>query len=738
MKTMYKKKNALFLIVVVDILLVLSVLWLMQYVRGLLNTDVRINLTEIVSQNKDVITSKLDVELNNIKLESKQLAERFRQAGEKTNEELGEIFIRYAQETQDESLVWSTAEGKAVSATGKQFEITGRSYFQIGMSGKANISERLLSRVNAEDVFVLCVPLELDGKIIGTIQKQYSPSEIYSLCSASLFADKGTTFIINSQGYILVNAEQSQYNRETDNYFRIVYMNDPDASIKLEDDIQSNRSGFMEVIYNGQKVFFAYTPIEEIHDWYLITSIPTQTVSPNSNSVIKLFYVVLLVIALIFSFSIIYFWNVKRKQQAELERIAFVDTVTGGESFTKFSLELNNTLTVTSDRQYYLCVFDIDNFKYINSQYGFEAGDKILKGLYDYYSQRLHDNERIAHITNDNFVMLLRDVSESRLKELINFQMSINSIKLYLSAGVYQITDPSENINLMVDKARTAANKSKGLHFKRVEFYSDRLSEVIAHDERLKRSVEQALKNHEIVPFFQPKVDINTGRLVGAEALARWCKSDGTLVYPDEFIPACERTGQIVLIDMAILERTLKFIRRNLDEGVKCTPISVNFSRLHMFNDNFINQVLQRLEAYNVPPNLLEVELTETAIFDNFESINALIKKLHQHGLRVSMDDFGSGFSSLNMLKEIEIDVMKIDRGFLLSSESNTRQKTIFGSIVHMAKKLNIDVVAEGVETIDNISLLKEFGCDYAQGYYYSKPMEEFLFSKIYMEGKIC
>lgn len=737
MQKKISKSKLFILIILSDIMLIIAIFILMNYVQLLLNKDIKINLSEVVTQNEEVISSKLTLELNNIEMAAKQISDSLFADFNLEQDSLEKKFLSYVIKTNDKSLLFADDTGEAINADGQKFDISGRAYFRLGMQGTPNISERLISRIGGKDVFVLCVPVIHNQKVVGTLQKQYTPQEMYSICSASVFAEQGFSYIINSQGYILISSENSQYNRESDNYYRIIYLSDPNASTQLENDIKSNQSGFFEAVIDDKRVFSAYTPIEQIHDWYLISSIDTQAVSPNGNTVVKLFYFILLVLALLFLLSSVYYWHLKRKQKEKLEQIAFVDAVTGGCSYTKFTVDMQSILEIYPQKQFYICSLDIDNFKFINSYYGYETGDRILRHIYCHYSQLLLTNECIARVTGDQFAVLLEDASAQRLKDFFDSEIIFEDIKIYMSAGIYHISAPAQSVNFMVDKARIAARKNKGTRFKQIEHYNKEDDEENSQNEQMKRAIELALKDNEIIPFFQPKVDINTNQLVGAEALARWRTKDGQLIPPYKFIPLCEHTGLITLVDFTIFEQTLQFIKESIDNGITCVPISVNFSRMHLLNCNFLSYVLDKLHQYQVPPELIEFELTETVMFENTELINDFINNLHMHGLKISMDDFGSGYSSLHMLKDIDIDVLKMDGGFLKGSESNDRQKIIFGSTVQMAQKLKISVIVEGVETIENVNLMKEFNCSYAQGYFFAKPMSITDFRCIYKEGQI-
>lgn len=732
-------KNKFFILtIIVDVILLIVVFYLMTYVRFLLKEDARINLSEIVTQNKNVISSKVQLELNKLELDANILADRFALAGSDiSDKEMKEIFLDYIAHKGDTSLIWAFADGEAVSGKGTELNIAARNYFRIGISGIPNISERVVSRLNGEDIFVISVPVYYNKKIVGTVQKQYPPTGMHDLMSASLFSDQGYSYIINSQGYILIFSRQDQYNRESDNYFRILYQTDPKASKRLERDIKNKDSGFMEAVIDGKDMFFAYTPIDKVYDWYLISGINKNAVSPNSRVILWMFYSVLLLVILLFSLSMFYYMFQKKRQRADLEYIAFVDTITFGDTYTKFMMDMRDIMKSPAEKKYCLCAFDIVNFKFINSFYGFEAGDRILRDLYWIYSKKINPNERIARVHSDHFVMILEDTSEKRIRELIEEEYHFGDIIIYISAGLYAITDRSESVNLMFDKANLASNKVKGVRYNYIEYYSDAFDKELTRNEQTKRAIEGALDAGEIIPYFQPKVDLYTREVVGAEALARWRKKDGTMISPGEFIPICEKCGLITLVDMMVFEKTLQFIKKNLDAGVKCLPISVNFSRVHLHDQTFIENFFRKFIDYGVSPSLIEVELTETLIFDNSDSINEFIDTLHAHGVKISMDDFGSGYSSLHMLKDINIDVLKIDRSFLLDTAYPERRKAVFGSVVEMAKKLDIQVVVEGVETEENLTLVKEFGCRIVQGYYFAKPMDAEAFGQIYVKGTI-
>lgn len=730
-------KALLVFLLSMNVALAALVVFLMRHVQELLDSDTRINLTEVVSQNKDAITSRLMLNVRSLDVISAQITETMKAANVADEAEVEQFLKEHALANNTHTVFVADRKGKVTWKNGDTMDISGRKYFRIALSGTANISDKSISRIDGADIFIISVPLIYQDKIIGTVQRIYTAKEFYEICSPSLFSAQGFIFIINSEGYVILHSTHPGCWATSDNYYRDLFMNGNEATAtKLKEDIQNNRTGFQESIQHGQKIFSAYSPIDKAHDWYLITSVPTSIVSPNANLVIKIFYVILLALAVAFASSATYFLWYKGKQRLHLEKIAFEDSITGGNTYTKFMVDAAKELQSAPDATFHIVKFDIDNFKYINKFYGFEFGDTILRRIVESITPALCADETLARVSSDHFVMLLRDANEKRLNTLFS-SIEGGEFSLYFSAGVYTVTDKKEGINLMVDKAATAAQTAKGVLGKYIVYYTEDFDRTNMHNEQLKRAVVQGIENQEFVPFFQPKVDINTRRLVGCEALARWRTAEGKLVSPAQFIPMSEQTGLIVDIDMMIYEKVLRFLKEHMNAGHECVPVSVNFSRLHLLDEVFFDKVLGKLAEYNVPAHLIELELTESAIFDNIDNICAFTERMHSYGFLIAMDDFGSGYSSLNMLKDVPIDILKIDKGFLDAARDNNRRDIIFSSIVVMARKLGIRIVVEGVEYLENVELMRECGCSVAQGYYFAKPMPEEDFSKVMVQGSV-
>ncbi|MDL0334377.1 EAL domain-containing protein, partial [Clostridioides difficile] len=285
--------------------------------------------------------------------------------------------------------------------------------------------------------------------------------------------------------------------------------------------------------------------------------------------------------------------------------------------------------------------------------------------------------------------------------------------------------------NTIMDRANTARKTIKGGHKNSFAFYDKEMHKKILKEKEIENSMVDALNNGEFIVYFQPKYSLSDYQIIGAEALVRWDNPQKGLIPPIEFIPVFERNGFIVNIDFYVFEEVCKKIREWMDEGQKVVPISVNLSRMHFVNSNFIEKFKLIVDKYKIPTRLIELELTETAVLDNIEGLLDTMNNLKEKGFVISMDDFGTGYSSLNLLKELPVDILKLDRAFFTEKDESNNEKIVISNVIKMAKELKMKVISEGVETISQVEFLKQIGCDMVQGYLFSKPMPVKEFEKI-------
>ena len=292
-----------------------------------------------------------------------------------------------------------------------------------------------------------------------------------------------------------------------------------------------------------------------------------------------------------------------------------------------------------------------------------------------------------------------------------------------MRAGVYRIEDPASPVSIMCDRAVIALRTVKGSYFDRVALYDPGMREALVLEREVVAGIESALREDRIELFLQPKCNIRTGKIVGAEALARWRHPERGIVAPGEFIPLIERNGLVRSLDLRVWEKTAAWIRGLIDEGVQPVPVSVNVSRADIYLVDVAAELHALVERYGIDPSLIEVEITESAYSERPDRIVAAFDELAERGFTVLMDDFGSGYSSLNMLKDITVDVLKIDMGFLNREDDTQRSESILEAVVSMARLMDLRIIAEGAETKEQVDFLQGIGCDYAQGYYFYRPM---------------
>ena len=430
--------------------------------------------------------------------------------------------------------------------------------------------------------------------------------------------------------------------------------------------------------------------------------------------------------------ALVYCWMSGKRTRRALEennRILTTDVMTGLLNQNGFELAARRLIEQRPNRRRFMVDFDINSFKHINAKFGFDNGDHLLRTISTTMRSllRARPSELCSHIHADRFVWLAEaeDADEMRGRVLrLNdaLRAASGEMEPLLNYGIYEITDSSIDISAMCDRAQDAKRTIKGHYEKIIGTYDEKMHRRQIDDSDIVSSFDAALAAGEFRACYQPKVYAKTRRTAGAEALVRW-RHDGRDIMPDRFIGLFEKSGQIIKLDLFMLDSVCKKIRERLDAGLPVLPVSVNFSRCHLLDDDFVPQIAAAVRRHSVPASFVEIEFTESAFFNNEKLMRETINRLHALGLSVSIDDFGSGFSSLNLLKEMPFDIIKLDRVFL-SNEKDQRGDTVVRSVLSLAAELSLVTVAEGVEMEAQYQFLLHNGCDLIQGYYFSRPIE--------------
>ena len=419
----------------------------------------------------------------------------------------------------------------------------------------------------------------------------------------------------------------------------------------------------------------------------------------------------------------------KKEQEKFREKREEMDSLTALYRYGPFFEKAERLLEKQDGKEYFLVAIDIEHFKLFNEWYGEEKGDRFLIEL----GSRLKAMERLCasvagYMGGDDFVILL----PAELPFLRSLEDEINGCArqfggnggFFPAFGVYRIEDRSLSVSMMYDRAAIALNSVRGNYTKRMGWYDPSMKQKMENDQVLLSEIQNALERKEFVFYVQPQCNMISGKIIGLEALVRWQHPIRGVIPPGEFIPLLERNGFITYLDLYVWELVCQKLSGWISMGKHPVPISVNVSRIDIYAIDVVGKFKELIRRYEIDPKFLEIEITESAYAEDYELIRKVVEDLRRAGFQVFMDDFGSGYSSLNMLKDVNVDVIKIDTKFLdMTESSKTRGMGILETIVRMARVMQLRIIAEGVEKREQAEFLKNIGCIYGQGYYFHHPL---------------
>lgn len=645
-------------------------------------------------------------------------------------------FLRDAESKSRFSRVWlADPSGQALTSMGTTIDVRDRECFTRALNGETCISDPLASAiVEGQTVVNFVTPVMVDNKIIAVFNGTYVISDLSSLFSAS-YQGKGYAYIVDANGEMITRAS-----RQTNGIKANILLYLRDAEILKHDtyetivsNMKAGHSGHAVYRKNDEKRLLHYIPLD-LNGWYIFMTVSDEVISSQENHIMYLTVILTVCISLIFGGLMVYLIISQRKYSNMLFKKAYYHDLTDSPNLIKFREEGDRLLQQKPARSYAAMRISIECLDFLNEIFSYVTGDKIIKAAAESFKQVCNpQTDCFGHIYGDRFVALFACDDMAALRErraeferLFNEKVDgIVNYKVNFAVGLYMVEPGETDMYTVVEKvsfAHHTAKKNDRLEEK-IQEYDSKLKEALTLERDVEAKMEKALANREFTMFLQPKYRLANDRLEGAEALARWWINGRYVMYPTDFIPIFEKNGFVVNLDIYMFEEACKFIRNLIDSGKEPITISTNFSRLHLLKGGFVERLREIASRYAVPHNLLEVEITESSMVGNEALLKTVLSELHETGFTLSMDDFGSGYSSLGLLKEIPIDVVKIDRSFFESSKEVERERIVIESVIDMAKKLKIHTVAEGVETQEHIDFLKELGCEIVQGYFYAKPM---------------
>ncbi|NJJ36807.1 EAL domain-containing protein, partial [Clostridioides difficile] len=414
--------------------------------------------------------------------------------------------------------------------------------------------------------------------------------------------------------------------------------------------------------------------------------------------------------------------------------------ITKDENFLK---HIQNYIISNKKENCVMACFDLCRLKLINDIYGYELGDEVLDNISSNLKSYFGEEAIYGKLKSDVFILIIKlEDREQKIPYLVNlirnkivtlsqidsFKMNIN---VEASIGIYRFNDDKVDIKKAMDNADMARIKSKGLkHIEYVEFDSA-MEEEIQSLMKIEQDLFLAIKNKEFVIHYQPKVDSSTGKIIGSEALIRWIHPSLGMVGPNKFIPIAERSGLINNIGRWLIQEVFVTIDNWISEGINVLPVSINLSRVELYKNDLVDFFKSMFNTYNVPKELIEIEVTETTALRDVKFISERLYEIKSLGIDISLDDFGVGNSNFINLKGIPLDVIKIDRSLIMDIVTNTKTKFMVKAIVNLSQDLNLTVICEGVEDMEQVKVLNEMGCNLIQGYIYFKPLDEISYKRI-------
>lgn len=622
-------------------------------------------------------------------------------------------------------------DGSTITTDGKTICLKGVESFEKAIRGLAVLTTVVKDEFDGGDVNVYSMPVydAESNQIMGVMSFVYNSEIFKQLVSVTSFSGEGYTYIIDSKGNVVINTNHRNAIAGLENIFEYieVHQQNKETVAKIRESIANKTKSFFEVYsVNGNKLACCM-PLG-INDWYVVNVVPKAVAEESKTAVMLSIAVYCIGISLIAGFVVLSIRFSQKEKNRLLEEALYIDPFTGGRTYVKFCLDCRKRLDEQKEEKAVCIYLDIDNYNLIATLYSNERMNEIICNIYHMIQEYVAENGIVCRKSTDQFCVMYFYSDTQELEEsLTGFHHAIHNSKAFEhmlrpTIGIYVVEHYSESIEEMVNKAKIAHDTIKQNADKSISYYDESFRNALYENTHLEDEMEIALENHEFQPYIQPKYNAQSGEICGGEALIRWITADGRIISPGKFIPLAENNGFICKLDREIFSMICTLQKYFVDKGIQPVPISVNVSRQLMYDKTFADDYNEQMKKMELPNALIELEITESALFEDLELFRTTLEKLRSYGFRILMDDFGTGYSSLMMLKSVPIDEIKLDKSFI-DDYNDEKGRSIISCMLDLAKMLDLPVVAEGVETEEQYLYLKQKGCEVIQGFYFSKPL---------------
>ena len=700
------------------VLLVLSFIFCQQLFQKTRNTvkDQAIrSITNISQLNKDAMMRAIQ----NRQLLMQTIALKFQKRGVDTVDEMlyelkdyEETYECYQMGVIDENKVLHRTNGDVV-------DVTDMPLTSFIWSKQAQMTESYLPSSNNEYmVNMFSQPIIKNGEIKKVLVSTYFSKNLTERLNINSLGGKGYTYLLNEEGEVVIFP---RHYRDSSYTHLMKYINS-------NSNIIPDASGDSYFSYNSERYYAHFEPLG-INDWYLMTCAAESDVFADAHAVLTNSFIGLGVLWLFDVIAVLLMSYALYRSRLRLQNVVYTDKLLGIGNLNALAMYFEK-LPREELSQMYLIIFDVDKFKEFNYIHGDDSGDNLLRYITRVFKEEMPECYLFRY-ESDFFIVLDKAKDE---KEIGEHALRVHSrFTRDKAAGVIPPFDNSAGIRKvdlqyplrwLISDALMARERVKGNHLIHHAFYDEKMRQKRINCMEMESELKNAINNKEFKVYYQPKYDMRTGRIIGAEALSRWKRKDGTLISPGEFIPCFEKSRQIILLDDVMLRSVCEQMKSMERDGLELKPVSINLSRVHLRYPGMLPDIEKVIRETGIRPKMLVFEITESALLEENIPLKSIMDYLHGLGCRVDMDDYGVGASGPNSLAVNNFDVVKMDKS-LTDGIGNKCVEDLISATTMLADKWGMEILAEGVETKAQVEKLKELGCNYAQGFYYSRPVTE-------------
>ncbi|EQF94105.1 diguanylate cyclase domain protein [Clostridioides difficile Y401] len=699
--------------------------------KHLLMSEAKIHIKEVAVQGSQLAQRQIEKDLDVLNIFSNYYASN----PDIPNEEKMKNLLDEMENQKFYTMAIVDINGNAENTKGDKFSVKDREFFKNSIKGKKYVSSPYVDEVNKSiKKIAISVPLLNNDKVVGVLYCTYNINTLMKLINISFYENNSISYVVKNDGTIILHPQGDSLSK---NIYKLLEQdNDIQEVNRLKKELQENKTGATVLNMLEERRYLGYATMDNgnsennyIKDWNLIFSIPETVVFSNSKQIINRAVYAVLSIVLIFVAIIFYIIYIKKSNEKEILSLAYEDKVTYIGNQNKFYRECSKYLLDKPSLNYIIVYFDINNFKMINDTFGYEFGDNLLITIAKALKEELTEGEVYARLSSDYFAIFC-DYKNGRnkiIRKLDNIRSNIESnlsivFEISLCVGIYFVEEGEVDIQKAVNKANMARSVAKGKNIN-YAIYNEDVRNKLSEESMILDDIKIALVKNQFEVYYQPKFSLVTGEMIGSEALIRWNHPEHGFISPAVFIPIAEKSKLILKIGRFVFERVCNDLYEWKKQGKKIVPVSVNLSRVELYQPDIVKFINKTIKMYNLSSDFIEIEITETVAINELNILKNVLNELRTYGFSISMDDFGTGYSSISCLRDMPIDILKLDKSFLGGIEHDERSRNIAKSIVSLAKSLDLVVIIEGVESKEQAELMKQFGCDLVQGFYFARPM---------------